>query len=456
MRVGRQPRVRNAVATSPTLVGRDSGSTSVGNTHLGGVLLFVLLVPGHLGSYLVERAAIAALIALLVIRVATTRQVPLPQLRVAAPPLVLVALLWGAGVIYTGATLWHQGHEPQWQELGRFPTYLALFALLLILSANGPVRATRWAVRTAIFYSAGVLLVLRLDLPLLGSVADFLYGATKMRWNAESGTRFSAPFENPNYLAFFLVVGAAYLFATERVHGDDAVAGRIAMFVAGGLLALTGSRSGYIAGMVALLSLLAVTVHRWLTDGGGGLGPRKRRRRVINAIVLIAGLALVALAAPLVAELQSSRLDVLEQLATAGADSGASRLALASIDASVSGRLSNWQGALSALQSSPVIGTGAWASEIVDSQFLIWAARVGLVGTAAILAFWGYLIVGALRGDRCRDARWSTWVIVVPAIVMLAAGAFVSNFRLFFFLASLMLSLAVVDPAREDVREQLL
>lgn len=262
-------------------------------------------------------------------------------------------------------------------------------------------------------YSLFVFAAYVVHVPVLSSflVGD-LYANTKNAIQLGGWVRLAAPFGNPNFLAFYLVLTLAYwlFFCRARIRA-------LAVVMALCLTYLTGSRSGWGASSIVLVIFGASAIHR--------LGVAGRRREAAAAALGVC--ALVAIA-------------VLNH----DAISGATRVATIerAIKAGEIGELSDVAGRINMtihawhlFTALPVTGWGGskvGVASVIDSQYLLWLVRNGVAGTALI----GVIIVSVFLSHWRKASEIAAKYGVVAfwggAALMLATGAFIDNFQLGF------------------------
>lgn len=380
------------------------------------VVWLAIFIPGHLFGWWVERsfsAAVFALACLLLLVKGAPWETRRPARR-ASVIFFLVQFLYVTSYVYSVAFNGIQTGPRDHFELGRF---LILWAFVVYVIRHFEKRvqsALETALTASLYYSLFVLAAYQRALPVLTPFFKALYEGTKTsvaRFGAQQ--RLAAPYENPNFLGFVTTLTICYLlfFSKSRLR---------LLHVATGLLVLfyTGSRTAWAATGVLLAFALAAYMYQGL---------------IRLQVKFAAQLSLVFLCLILSGPWLFSR--VMASSRVARVVNAVSRGGLQD-EANAARRLVQAREALGFIARSPVFGWGPSKYETmtyVDNQYLLWLLRNGAVGAGLIMAGFALLswrLLRAARGDLMRSA--GTAAFLASVALMLLAGQFLDNFRLFF------------------------
>jgi O-antigen ligase len=262
-----------------------------------------------------------------------------------------------------------------------------------------------WGVTVATFVASAVLFYLGVNTreqnPLLTGYYNMPVGPYP---------RITGLFLNPNMAANYLIVGT-FVFLAALPYLDRRWSRRAAVVVG---LACLGTLFSLSAGFGGLA--LAVGIWWWFTSARLGV-----RRPAREGLVLLAGIGAAAALA----------LATILLLVPAGHGD----LALGPVDLQVarSGRVVAWTGAVETVRDNPILGRGygslvSWvdhprAHQLMDnygswdpelskpawmeahSVFLNVAGQTGLLGVAAFITFYAWVLLGLWKGAQEKDAR---------------------------------------------------
>lgn len=376
-----------------------------------------LFVPGHLFQWWVERSFAAGVfvVAGLVLLTKGSAWEARRASRQASFFFFLVQFLYVASYIYSVAFNGIQTGPRDVFELGR---YLILwgFVVYVIRHFDGKVRASLEAAITAsLYYALFVLMTFQYRIPLLTSFfRGWLYADTKTsvaRFGAQM--RLAAPFENPNFLGFAATLTMCYLlfFSKSRLRIAHVAAALLVVF-------FCGSRTAWAGTGLLLAGALATYCYQSLVK----LNIRYAvQLSLVFLVLLISGPWLYARVRA------SSRV---ARVVTAMQRGGLQE------EANAAHRLVRAREALVYIRQSPVLGWGPskyHTMTYVDNQYLLWLLRNGALGAGLILLGLGlaaWNLLRASRGDLMRFVGTAGFIGAVS--VMLLAGQFFDNFRLFF------------------------
>lgn len=375
-----------------------------------------IFVPGHLFGWWVERsfaASIFALSCLLLLVKGAPWETRKPA-RQASVILFLVQFLYVTSYVFSVAFNGIQTGPRDMFELGRY-LILWAFVVYIIRHFEGRVRTALEAALTAsLYFSLFVFAAYQRTLPVLTPAFKALYAGTKTSVGKFSGqARLAAPFENPNFLGFAATLTICWLlfFSKSRLRLAHVAAGLLVLFY-------TGSRTAWAATGVLLAFALAVYVYQGLIQ----------LKVKLAAQLSLAFLCLVLSGPWLIPRvLANSRV---ARVITAVSRGGLQE------EANAARRLVQAREALTYISRSPFFGWGPSKYETmtyVDNQYLLWLLRNGVAGTGLILAGFALLswrLLRGARGDLMRQA--GTAAFLTSVALMLLAGQFLDNFRLFF------------------------
>lgn len=380
------------------------------------VVWLTIFIPGHLFGWWVERsfaAVVFALSCLLLLVKGAPWETRRPS-RQASVIFFLVQFLYVTSYVYSVAFNGIQTGPRDLFEIGRF-LILWVFVVYAIRHFESRVRDAFEASLTAcMYYSLLVYAAYQRALPVLTPAFKALYAGTKTSAGAYGGqARLAAPYENPNFLGFTATLTICWLlfFSKARMRS---LHGAAALFV----LFFTGSRTAWAATGILLAFAVAVYFYQGLIQ-----------LKVKLAVQLSLGFLCLVLAAPwlLPRVMANNRVTRVISAVTRGGLQD---------EANAAKRLVQAREALTYIARSPIFGWGPSKYETmayVDNQYLLWMLRNGAVGTGLILAGFvllsGRLLRGA-RGDLMRRA--GTAAFLASVALMLLAGQFLDNFRLFF------------------------
>lgn len=382
-----------------------------------GLVWLTLFVPGHLFQWWVERSFAAAvfLVACLVLMTKSSAWETRKASRQASFIFFLVQFLYVTSFIYSVAFNGIQTGSRDVFELGR---YLILwgFVVYVIRHFDDKVRASVEAAITAsLYYSLFVLATFQSRIPVLTPFfRGWLYAGTKTTAGEYGGQmRLAAPFENPNYLGFASVLTLGYLlfFSKSRLRTAHIGAALLVVF-------FCGSRTAWAGTGLLVAAALATYCYQSLV-----------KLNIRYAVQLSLVFLVLMVSGPwMYARVMSSGrvVRVVKALQRGGLQE----------EANAAHRLTRARDAMVYIRQSPVLGWGPskYATmTYVDNQYLLWLLRNGVLGA-------GLILVGlALAGANLLRAAWGDLMHAVGTAgflcalgVMLLAGQFFDNFRLFF------------------------
>ena len=230
----------------------------------------------------VERLYIALLLAIAFLVIRSVKWVPRTFLGVNLSLLIVsFSLLW----VYYSVCLLITLFSPtttDWRDLletSRFVIYGTIFVFIASNQEMFHAKTFQNAVIASLFYCLAVFILYIYDFPLVSHFfRDILYVDSKNQIVLDGIIRLAAPFENPNFLAFYLVMVLTYLlfFANDAGHVAYVLVAIVCLF-------LTGSRSGWIAGASVLGFYFIMTAQESIS-----FSTREGLKRSIFIILFIA------------------------------------------------------------------------------------------------------------------------------------------------------------------------
>lgn len=409
------------------------------STLVVGMLWLAVFIPGHLFDWRVELAFIAAM-ASIAIFLLGRRGFPrsfgtLPIADVIWPIVAITVSYITAYAINRYVNPGISGIRDYYEML-RFPILLSGLLLIDVDFSRRAIAALDTVIIASLAWIGVVFTAFVTQIPFVsGLLTGPLYGGTKTNIEPSFGHyRMSAPFENPNFLAFYLVLSLTYLlfFSRHRFRYWTSLAALVCGF-------LTGSRSGWIA-MLIVVSLFAFELV--------GAAVRQRNPRLIGQAI---ALALIAVGGWTIAGdsvLNSARVASTAEYLKSGQILE---------DPNTAARIQINKEAWELFVESPAIGTGsAKYSEIdvIDNQYMTWLLRTGLFGFVMLLLIFGRVAIAQVRAARRSNRQLGVASFWIGAGVMLLAGAFLENFRLMFLFWYFVFAIWPSDAPRQGAAER--
>ena len=395
-----------------------------------------VFTPGHLLNWNVERAYTATIIVFCLVLISRKGSLVFGQGLSPKAIFTFFAILQFIFTLsYVNALVGTTGDTGlrDYFEITRFVCYFFFVFLIVGSYRQNTEPFLNKVIVASIAYSVTASFFYMVDVPFISSfLQDVVYAdtSTNLSQLASAGRiRFSTPFANPNYLAYFLCLTLVYLlfFAKSSVRLPS-------IFGALYLLFLTGSRTGWFAlvsvlGIWFLASLVAATKNQ--------KGPRRVSLLLLNAAVAGAVFFVFKRFA------QSSRI---REVTSALAEGD---LVLVT---SLADRIQHNQMIWGHLQQSLALGLGPAkyaVTDVVDNQILLWLLQGGIFGASVILigiAAHIYRLFRLSKGDSF--ARFGILALLSCLGIYMMTGAFLSNFRLFFL--TVLIYVAITTCIRND------
>ncbi|MCB2385706.1 O-antigen ligase family protein [Thalassolituus alkanivorans] len=357
------------------------------------IFFAALFLPGHLGDWWLERFFIIGISLLGYMYLLVSKDKILKK-----TTLVLVFLVSFSSILSVVCSPYFEVMTPT--SLMELIRPFLLFGLFFWVGLNEKIRRPVNISIVSVVLLGWVFLTYlgyKYDIPLISDVLKFLYGETKTVVEG-SWVRVSSPFENPNFLAFFLVL----LFVVQVSYIKSSILGVVFTVFYMVAIYMTGSRTGWgafliVGFLIASYNIYAVTFM---------LASILAVFLAIHFTQYYTGMVRVDMAFDVI------RYGLIE-------------------DQNFYGRLVQFQHALHQLSDSPLLGVGPFKGSqefsIVDNQYFSYLLKWGVVGT--LLYF--FLIYRFFKEVACERFNRFQMIFIVIMAIMLMSGAFLDNYRLF-------------------------
>ena len=397
-----------------------------------------IFIPGHMYNWLVERLFVG----LITILALGTALLPGSRRHLGLPVSFLASIFFSLTAINALAYAVHllRFQAPtgvrDYIEGGRYIIYLSFVYLIATGFGSRTVKTLRRAVLASLAIGFLAFAARRVRIPVISWVFnDVLYAGSKTIIFG-SYIRLSVPFENPNYLAFYLLLVLAYFgLVTEcRVR-------YLVLLGAPVLCFFTGARFGWGAAAIVFFFLLIASI----SDVATG---RSFKSASVVILLAVVGCVFVPRNWDFIAHS--------DRAASVGAAVHSGRLLA---EPNLAARLEMAQRGLQNFATSPLIGIGSWkysVIEVLDNQYSTWLLRVGVVGFAMMaLALTWAARLQYRAAVQCHHGRLGVLAFWLSAMAMLATGSFLDNFRLFFLFWVFLSAIDFELNARKGIRGQL-
>jgi O-antigen ligase len=380
------------------------------------VVWLAIFTPGHLYEWWVERTLVASVFVLscLTLFLKSSAWESRQTTRRIGAFFFLIQFFYMFSFIYSVAFNGIETGPRDYFDLGRH-VFLWAFVAYVYNHYDERVRgATEAATTFSIYYCLIVAFCFLKFVPVLTPFFRYaLYAQTKTAINYMGQLRLSAPFENPNFLGFYMMQVLCYLIFFSRSTLRF-------LHCAGALLVIyfSGSRTTWAATTLILSAAFAAYAYAGV-----------RTLKLKLAVQLSLGVLVLVLAgvrfAPVV--LQNNRVRALFEAVHKGGVQN---------EANAAGRLEQNLQVWDFVKRSPLLGWGPSKYAIfdyVDDQYALWGLRNGAIGTLIILAGLGWVAARLILSQRGDALATTGSVAFVSAIALaLLTGEFLGNFRLFY------------------------
>ncbi len=384
------------------------------------LLFWVAFVLPTIGmAYTVERVFVVAASIFCLAELIITRRLPKRYLGTRVSALLMAFFL--ISFLYLSTYFYYlaiRQYDTGWRdlfEIARYPL-IAVFSLytISIQSSVRPEELVQRAVKPSIWFGFVCLVTCHWRVPIISEGIRHLYSDVKT-WAKPGGglIRFSIPFENPNFLGLYLVWAlTALLFVERRTSYLTVLLTMILIFA-------TGSRTAWVATVVVMVCwVIACSV----TQG-------KRYQAMIVLLVACISLIVAMYRGTLERIAQAPRVVLIIDAMERGS---------ILLEPNVAFRVNQWATLVpTVMTTSPLFGFGpskyAYVS-MIDSQYLTWIIRNGIVGLLLIVYVLGRLAFIRPAIQFMKQKRWYSMMGVVAfsgsTLATLFTGAFLDNFRL--------------------------
>ena len=297
--------------------------------------------------------------------------------------------------------------------------YVVIAAIIIVIEAYNKCeleRVLRAIILVSMLYSLLVFFSYVLYIPVLSDVVHWIYADSKTAIAFPSFVRLAAPFENPNFLAFYCILCLSYVMFCA--HGSYRLVSTGLVLL---VLAATGSRSGWVSAFVLMfflyvrlfLALLIASLREEI------------REDVIFTFMLSCVLALaVFFLFPYIQE--SSRVATVIAALDGGSITG---------EANLAGRIDMVNAAVGFIEQRPLLGWGPLKDSsigLIDNQFFQIIARNGMIGFFLFFGLGVYIYQVAAKLMLSNRKRLGMFFMCMVTLLMLMTGSFLDNFRLLF------------------------
>jgi len=320
---------------------------------------------------------------------------------------VFFAILSGASALSLAFTLLRQQpiNERDIAEMFRFPIYGVFVCFLAICARGNSAAGLDRVMRLALLYVLGCAAIYQFQIPVLYSfLSGTVYAEAKVLFGA-GVIRIPFPFENPNFLAYFLILALVHFGFLRR--------NLLFLLLTISLLFLTGSRSGWLAALAVLTFV-----------GLDELTSASPLRRVAATTLLILFVSAVTVYWD-----QLSKFARLTELLGALQGGDLQRVDTARIRLEGVAQMLNW------LELSPILGWGpgrALELDVADNQYLSWILAWGLLGATLIIILGATVTLRLWSVATNGSQRLGILALGAGLGAMLGTGDFLENYRLFF------------------------
>lgn len=394
-----------------------------------------VFVPGHLGGFLLEQAFIAFVVMwsffIFVTKNTNSSYFGFTKFSVLAFFLILQLFYIFS---YLHAEILFAKNDSGLRDYFELARYLIYMIFVLFIFFYYPINSKNLAeplIRATLFFSLFISLIYIFKVPLLnGFFEDFLYASTRddlSQISTGGRVRFTAPFPNPNYLAYFLCISLVYLLYFSSVK-DRSLLILITLF----LLFITGSRTGWLAAAFIFIFLQVAYIKYGFS-----------RKGKFSSLVLVSFLS-----AAIVLLLSSNILPSVTRLSELTFALGSGDISsIESFAHRIEHNLFIWN----SLKDSLMFGLGPSKyslTTVIDNQYLMWITRQGVVGISIIFSGILYLFIHMLKFSTNTIQKSGITIFFLTLGLFGMTGAFLNNFRL--FLLTIFFVAVIIDNCKNS------
>ena len=399
-----------------------------------------VFVPGHLGGFVLEQIFVAVTVIIFGFIAANGKAngnyFNISKLGVVLF-FILLEILYVASFFLSEARLLSGSVGIRdFFELSRYFIYFLFFFVVILTHPRDSSRMAGVLITAALAFSLFVAFLYLVPVPVISSFFEnVIYAATRddlSQISTGGRVRFTAPFPNPNYLAYFLCLTLGYL-----IFLGNGLSRLVLIGVALVLLFLTGSRTGW--GVAALLFILLLIYHfqRILFSKG------KFGSVVLIVAVVLAGFWMLTL----------NGLPTLTRITEVTSALRAGDIANIP---SVAHRMQHNSFVWEAVSKSVFWGLGPSKyslTTVIDNQYLMWITRQGVIGLAVILMGVSLAFYRMISVAPTTTHKYGVVCFFVVVFLFGMTGAFLNNFRL--FLLTLFFGACILDSCLMPYPESL-
>lgn len=301
-------------------------------------------------------------------------------------------------------------------EILRWPICMIFILFVARFLNKQHVDVFNKAITVSLFYCLFIYFLYKVNVPVLSSFfTGIIYSDAKTWFTWDGYGRLSVPFENPNFLAFYLNLVLTYLIFFSK---SSKINRFISLMLVAFLLYLTGSRSGWVCTLIIFFAWVLFNFRILFTKAN------------LKAFVSLTTLVLILYFGFKLISLEFATNYRIQMLMSAIEGGGIKT------EANLSGRFDQMRQSWEYTTQTPFFGWGSakyGLMEVIDSQYFTWLFRYGLIGFTIILLTCVYIIVNLLRlASFNLKYTYGLLALFLQLFIMLGTGAFLDNFRLFF------------------------
>ncbi|MGI6649732.1 MAG: O-antigen ligase family protein [Bacillota bacterium] len=388
------------------------------------LIWLTIFVPGHMYNWGVERIYIAFVAFLCSCCLVFNRRLKSwlnisPNLLIVS--FITVTIIGLAGYVLSINVFLINTGIRDYIELLRWPICIAFILFVAQFFNKRYVDVFNKAIEASLLYCLFVFILYKINVPFLSSFfTEIIYYDAKTWFSLDGYGRLSVPFENPNFLAFYLNAIFTYLIFFMKAPKWKKYISLIMIIF---LLYLTGSRSGWVGSFVIIFAWVLLNIRLLFTKAYF----KAIVSLIIMVLILYFGFKLIS---PYITT--NYRIQMLMNAIEGGG---------ITTEANLSGRIDHIKQSWGYTSQAPLFGWGSakyGLMQIIDNQYFTWLFRYGIIGTTIILITCFYIIINLLRlASFNLKYIYGLLALFAQIFVMLGTGAFLDNFRLFFIIVIL-------------------